>query len=390
MAKRVFSNYLVLGFLLTMLALLSACSSPSVQKNVDKPLFTDADVDAAPLREFAREDVQGLDDNSLSLSLDAEADNSSLSDSSGLTAQTVVPGLSVGGYVAYIVVDWNDADYPYQVWVHDLYNDSYYWVYGGMRQVDSVAVSSYLCEIGIIMTSEYDPYSWIDNGYQHDVYRIATDGCYGFGDGNYMERLTQSPADERQLSMDYSGYIWAWETDHLTNPNYSRGVLIRNFWSGRDLFLAHNSEQIHPSLSYTGDYVALLRQVGSRYDVYRFNVGRRSYTRFVQGVAGIPLSHPSITHDGSQVMFIQSDGNGDTIRTRVLGQGIRNQYRNCYGCVSHAYIEASGYYYMYNAYDGSSGYQHSYMRELSSGLVVDAGASNNAPYTDFLQSFWNP
>ncbi|MEZ4632733.1 MAG: hypothetical protein R2880_18815 [Deinococcales bacterium] len=389
--KKLLGRWAMATFMLAALVLLGACSSPTAgPQSTVKPIFTDADVDAAPLREFARADIQGFDDDSLSATLDdMMADESSLSDASVLTTQTVVPGLPYGGYVAYIVVDWHDEEYPYQVWVHDVWNDSYSWIYGGGRQVDSVAVSYDYCNIGIIMASEYDANSWINNGYQNDVYRIATDACFGFG-YDYMERLTQSPANEQQLSMDYSGYIWAWETDHLTNPNYARGVLIRNFWSGRDLFLAHNSEQTHPSLSYYGDYVVLVRQVGNRYDIYRFNVGNRRYTRFIRGVSGAYLSHPSISYDGSQVMFIQRDGNGDKIRTRILGQGIRNRYSSCYDCISHAYMEANGEYYVYNTYDSSSGYHHYYMRAISSGLVVDAGVSNNAPYTDFLQSFWNP
>ncbi len=137
-----------LGIFVVMLLVLSACVQvpPAPEQPAEPPttsetpLVDDSAIDQATQDLGTAESLEGAVDDSAGANIDQEtAITAPTQETSELSSQAVLPGGK--GYIAYAWFSTNSATQPWRIYLHDAATNVTTLVYGGLRQIESVAVS---------------------------------------------------------------------------------------------------------------------------------------------------------------------------------------------------------------------------------------------------------
>jgi len=273
----------------SLFVLLGACGRDAVlpvAPALEQALFGDAEVDAALLAlPTVSMELVGRELDALAGLVDVDDVTFDGEAGDGVSASATLPGAV--GLVAFVRHAPQLSANPWQVGVVDQVTDTTTWVYGGRREIQSVAVSENGNTLLLAMRRT------VDSASDFEVYRVTLDA-------GVVERLTNTPYDESNVSLSADGEVLAWEGEDASGR---RAVFTREGATQAHLTLA--LEQREPALSGNGRFIAMIRVLLSdNHRVVRYDRSENTY----QVVAGrelpITLSDPSVSDDGTKLVFL--------------------------------------------------------------------------------------
>jgi hypothetical protein len=274
--------------LLLLLGLLGACTrAPQLVTQTPSEaaaLFGDHDIDAATLVTPTR--LITLDGTELDELADLSETDEFTVPTSEVDPSAVLP--NTYGTVAFIRNNPNLSANPWMVYLVDQATDTTTTVYGGRREIDSVAVTEDGNTLLVAMRRTSDPTA------DFEVYRITIST-------STVERLTTTAYHESNVSMSADGSVLVWEGEDGAGR---RAVFIRE--GATQTHLALSLEQKDPSVSSNGQFIALIRTlVSGNPRIMRYDRNANSYQVVYGQNAPIALSHPSSSDDGSRIAFLE-------------------------------------------------------------------------------------
>ena len=296
------SSYTALAGLLFLLA---ACGQPVVAPGhqAARPvsaMVTDDDIDRAVVAEpVLRMELQGTEAPDLHGLQQSHDSESLMGPNADLETHVVLPGAY--GTIAFVRHNPDLAANPWMIYLMDQVGDAITLVYGGRREIDSVAVTE---DGGTVLAAMRRT---LDDSGDFEVYRItlATSA---------IERLTTTSHDERNVSMSADGGVLVWEGRNATG---APAVVIREGPTESTLAVAQGQSQ--PSVSGNGRYIALIRTLHSgNHRVVRYDRVDGSYQVLWGQEQPVTLSHPSSSDDGSKIAFLEYRPEGTAPTERQL------------------------------------------------------------------------
>jgi Tol biopolymer transport system component len=156
--------------------------------------------------------AQGLEgdiDDSTDINLDSES--AIETGATDITAQAVLPGGK--GFVVYV---WNlstSTTQPWRIYRHNEATDATTLVYGGLRQISSVAISGDGNTLLVSMKETTDAAS------DYEIFQIALSP-------QSVTQLTTNTGEDSNVSMSGNGAFYVWEGDS-SNAGL-RNIFLRN------------------------------------------------------------------------------------------------------------------------------------------------------------------
>jgi hypothetical protein len=358
--------------LVSLLLMLSGCFQQKSEPTQagDNALFDDNSLrNARPISISGENELLGQDFNSETPV--TELPYNEIEADSELSAQAVLAG--VKGFVA--LYRKNTAG-TYEIRVYNQTNNAATTVYSGTQEVQSVAVN---VTGNLVVASMKNP---ANNKF--DVY------LFQIGNPTPFLLTNTATLDESNVSMTRTGNKIAWEGRiSSTNPTIRPYVCaLSSTFSCTVSFLTSSFDQIQPSLSANGLYVALVRVITNptRYAVLRYTFATNSYT-FVSTIAAPDIyADPSIDDTGSKVMFSRTSNNAHYILIRNLLANTVVTELGSTSSVSHPFITADGKFVAYSQLNPSTTPNRLQVRTRD--LAYNAVAIQEAGSWDYFQSFW--
>jgi Tol biopolymer transport system component len=327
--------------LIMCLILLASCTQqpiPAPNDTSEQPaLFTDADINNAELHLATRlGTLQGIDGG------DA-GESKLLSDletlEHGFTAQAVLP--NTRGFVYYSQENSLSTTQPFSIFRHDQNSDVTVRIYGGRREIQSVAGSLDGNTVFVSMRETTSPTS------DFEIFRLRISPAR-------TQQLTSNSSDDTNVSASNTALRAVWEQDVAgkatiflrtyddlnTNSNFS------------EVSLGRSEAQLQPSLSANGQFIVLVRALANgQSQVVRFDTQRGSYLTVVTSSAG--LEHPSISSAGTKVLFLQNGSSGnDLVRLRDLSAATTQTVASA-AILEHPFLTADGRHFTFGLFQGS-------------------------------------
>jgi Tol biopolymer transport system component len=332
----------------------------------DDPLFDDGDIDAATTDTGTTEVLEGIDDPTPS---PEPTETVETPNGGEITTQAVLAGAK--GFVVYI---WNnpaDATRPWRVYRHDTVADTTTFVYGGLRQVTSVATDGTGSTLVVAMKETTDVTS------DFEVYQIILTP-------QTVTQLTTNTGNEANVSMSGNGNFYVWEGDGATAG--IRNIFLRNnsVTPATTTALSPTTNQNQPSISNDGRYITLTRRAASNNDyvIYLYNRTANTYTLITRNAN--PIEHPSVSNYAEKLVWLQREPTRNRLLMRNLLTNVQTQIISVPEQLDHPHISADGLYLTYARQTGSV--LNIYTRDLTTNQQVRAVASsvtNTAPYWQF-------
>ncbi|MDQ3399043.1 MAG: hypothetical protein M3511_14995, partial [Deinococcota bacterium] len=276
-----------------------------------------------------------------------------------------LPG--AGGNIAYILHNPNCNNCQWQLYLADQSDDKKTGLLASGREIDSIAVSLDGNTVVFAMKAPDDK--------NFEIYRMIVDA-------KSITRLTTTGYDEKNVSMSANGNTLVWEG---SNAAGKRAVFIRTYSGATftESILSVSINQLQPSVSSNGRYIALVRPVASAHYVLRYDRTSNSYvTAF--GSTNV-LEHPSVSSDGVMVAGLEHLPNGDRVLTRNLTTGIFKQPVFRSSGLEHPHITADGNFLTYSALQ--SGSWQVFTINLTTGQTAQA-ATSTATTLNRYAPFW--
>ena len=276
------------GFLL--LAALAACAArPSAPTALvgEPALLGDAEFDRAALAlTVARAAIVGDDRPDLGVlptaadTLDADAD---------VPARTLSALPDTAGVIAFIRHDPNHAATPWMLYLMDQASGELSYVYGGRREIDSVAVSA--DGDTLVASLRLQP----DTSSNFQVFRATRST-------GSVERITDTTSHERNVSVSADGAVVVWEG---MIGDDRPAVFVRE--ANAVVLLTAPHAQLQPSVSGNGRFIGLVRVLPSgNQRLLRYDRSDNTYLDLSQsGSRRVTLAHPSVSDDGERVAFLE-------------------------------------------------------------------------------------
>jgi hypothetical protein len=333
--KRTFQLY---SFIACLILLLASCTQqplPSSNQSSDPPaLFTDAAIDNAELQlATGQETLRGSDDG------ESRGSSDLATLESNFTTQAVLP--NTRGFVYYFQEDPTSTTQPFSIFRHDQNSDVTTRIYGGRRELQSVAGSLDGNTVFVSMRETTTPTS------DFEIFRLRISPAR-------VQQLTGNSSNDTNVSASNTALRVVWEQevagkatiflrtydDLNTNSNFS------------EVSLGRSEAQRQPSLSATGQFVVLVRALANgQSQVVRFDTQRGSYQTVVTSSA--LLEHPSITSAGTKVLFLQNgSSSNDLVRLRDLGAATTQTVANA-AIIEHPFLLADGKNFTFGLFQGS-------------------------------------
>lgn len=360
--------------ILLFLVLLISCGRVSEPKippaeETKQPLFDSQDLRRAKPAKFIRKALVHGSEITLSatekelLSDPVEAENN-------LSPQTVIA--SVDGWVVYI----RSNGTTYQIYRHDQTNDARLLVFSGSDEIQSVAISS---DGDHIVATIYDAANA-----NFEVYELVISS-------GLVTNLSNTPdIDETHVSISAAGNIIVWEGEE--GGRRAPYLCFYTVLGCKFIILTSSNNQVQPSISGNGIYVALIEELSSgsdRIKVYKFpDEGNTDGTYTIVATSSLPLEHPSVSDNGTKVMYLQHDTAAgiDRIKIKDLSTGVTTTERSATTplFLEHPHITADGLYLTYGVESSTTGKLLAKTRDIASNLE---GSTSNVSY-DHFGTFW--
>ncbi len=288
--------------LIASLVFLGSCNQDLSRTEIPMtmPAFlVDADFDDANLRLPSRRvivdaielpELENL--HIIATPLDTEGDT-------GLSPQAVLPDAT--GTVAFIRHNPDLSSNPWMVYLMDQAADVTTLVYGGRREIDSVAVSADGNVLLLAMRRTIDTTS------DFEIYRVTLSA-------SEVERLTVTAYDERNVSMSSDASVLVWEGE---DEDGQRAVFVRE--ADTEEHLALVLEQREPSVSADGGAIALIRILNNgNHRAVRYDRHANTYQVVWGQPLPVTLSHPSSSDGGAKITILEHRPPGTAPSERQL------------------------------------------------------------------------
>jgi uncharacterized delta-60 repeat protein len=361
-----------LSILVCLLVVQSACiqpfpsstPQPELPARNETPLFTDAEIDYATKDLGVEDGLEGAEDSN---PVPEGKEMNDASNNGDLTPQAVLTG--VRGFVVYI---WNnpaDTTQPWRIYRHDEVTNANTLVYGGLREISSVAISG---NGNTLLTSMREATNATSD---FEVYQIVISP-------QTVTALTNNAGSESNVSISGNTGFYAWEGDATTAG--VRNIFLRNNTVSPATTSRVNAgiNQTQPSISNDGRYVALMRRgTTGTYQLYLYNRTANSYTRHTD-IADV-IEHPSASNYG-QLAWLQKVGASNRIYIRDIAANTNTLEYNTTNLLNHPHLTADGKYLSYA--QQVSGVFNVYIRNVDSNQqvrAVNSTLNNTAPYWQF-------
>ncbi|MDQ3461332.1 MAG: hypothetical protein M3498_18875, partial [Deinococcota bacterium] len=367
---------LMLAAALTLLlALIAGCGTQDNiletdhSKETAAMLFTDADINAAEL-ELADSIAELTGTETLDIASEAPEvveeftlDESSTEDE--FSTQAVLPG--AGGYIAFIRHNPNCNNCQWQLYLADQSDDKKSGLLASGREIDSIAVS---LDGNTVVFAMKDP-----DDKNFEIYRMIVNT-------KSITRLTTTGYDEKNVSMSANGNTLVWEG---SNAAGKRAVFIRTYSGATftESILSVSSDQLQPSVSSNGRYIALVRPTATAHHVLRYDRTSNSYmTAFKRTNV---LKHPSISDDGALVAGLVKLAERDRVLLRNVTTKTTKALVSHSSGIEHPHITADGKFLAYSILQ--SGSWQVFTINLTTGQTAQA-VSTAAPINSFHAPYW--
>jgi hypothetical protein len=191
--------------LLCVLLLLTSCfrqapPSPTSTPEEEAPVITDSQLDHATKDEGQATTLEGAVDDSEVVNADTSQD-AQPDASTELAPQAVLPGAK--GFVVYGWYSANSTTTPWRVYRHDEVSDVATMIYGGLREINSVAVSGDGTKFLVSMRETSDAAS------DFEIFQITLTPTT-------VTQLTTNTGNDTNVSMSVDASKYVWDTDGAT------------------------------------------------------------------------------------------------------------------------------------------------------------------------------
>ena len=340
---------LILTFVLT-LSILSACTQTAIDFE-QAPLFSLEDIQQAKrAKQLSDKLVYGTDLNNQELNIELDEESEPL-----LSTQAVLPNQN--GMFTY----YRYSGSTYQIWTYDQATQARALIYSSSQEVQSVASS---LDGSLVIAS-------LKRGDQFDIYLFDQRP----GAAHSVVQLSDTDSeDEKNVSMTRDGMKLVWDSGtsfkaiHVCDFNLvAQSCNLSTLGSDRS--------QYEPSISGNGEFIALVRVLGSgHYRVLIYNLQANTYTTVFTRID--PLQHPSVSDDGLTVMYVwdrvTDKGQFYTKLKSLNDNSIKTPARNT--VAMHSHLTADGGYFAHNLLRPSG--QRIYTRNLTSGARANVLGGN--------------
>lgn len=336
--QRTFPLY---SFITCLILLLASCTQqplPSSNDSSDPPaLFTDVDIDNAELQlATGQEALRGIDEGDAGESRGLP-DLATLE--SNFTTQAVLP--NTRGFVYYFQEDPTSTTQPFSIFRHDQNSDVTTRIYGGRREIQSVAGS---LDGNTVFVSMRETTTLTSD---FEIFRLRISPAR-------TQQLTGNSSNDTNVSASNTALRAVWEQDVAGKATiflriYNDLNTNSNFF---EVSLSRSEAQRQPSLSANGQFIVLVRALANgQSQVVRFDTQRSSYQTVVTSSA--VLEHPSITSAGTKVLYLQNGSSGnDVVRLRDLGTATTQTVANA-PIIEHPFLSADGKNFTFGLFQGS-------------------------------------
>ncbi len=297
-----------------------------------------------------------------------------------LAAQAVLPGGT--GFSAFGFYVPDNAARPWNIFRHDEVTDTRKLIYGGLREVSSVAISGDGSTVIATIRETTDP----NSDFEVFEFNVAA---------NTTSQLTNTTGSESDVSMSVLGASYVWEGDGAT-PGL-RSIFLRNNLATPittvTLSTANSLSQRQPSITHDGKFIVATRN--GRPDVTRlviYDIALNSYTSALYTNA--VLKHPSLSNDSKKLAWYQPVvvGGGTSHRVYTLDLttvGATPVLAISSGSViDHPFMTSDGHYLTYTL-QVSASLSTFYARDLRTNAQVQPVALNaTVTRATFIAPYW--
>jgi pimeloyl-ACP methyl ester carboxylesterase len=367
--------------------LLSACfrqTPPTPQQPIETPvpvagetpLVSDVNLDNATKDEGHVTTLDGAEDNADFVNADEGVGVDVSETTTEISAQAVLPNAQ--GYVVYGWYSANSATTPWRVYRHDEVSDVATLIYGGLREINSVAVSGDGNKFLVSMRETSDAAS------DFEIFQITLNPTT-------VTQLTSNTVPDTNVSMSVDASKYVWETDGATAG--VRNVVLRNnsVAPATTTTLSPAVHQYQPSITNDGKFIALMRRATTgAYQIYRYELATNLYTLRISSTG--ELDFPSFSNDATKVLWYQkvvpttgSIGHRLYIRDLTTPPATTSSVLvvNNTNQITHAHLTADGNFATYALFVTTAGRNVVYNRDIvAKTQVTMLGTTANliAPY----------
>ncbi len=368
------TGVILLGFVLLLVVSCGRSSTPQPReyKEVEtetSTLFDSNDLSAARVvSQGSIKDISGIELNNDESGTELPFDDKDEVKSELSTQETLSESKG------WLVLNRKDDSGTYQIRLHDqTNNNNRTTVYSGTDAVQSVAVNG---DGKIVLASIVNHKSG-----KYDIYLFDLNNNQGYN-------LSNTPnIDELDVSITRDASKIAWQGEH----NGKKRPFICNYDASEHSCTSTNSlsnkyDQIQPSLSANGDYLALVRLLkGTHYQVRLYGFENNSYIN-IETRTDV-LSDPSVDEIGNQVMFLwqRSSNNRNYVRIKSLDNNTYETELSSSVSIDHPFITADAKYLTYEEFISSKSRQHVRTRNIQSNAQVFPQSGTT---WDYRQPFW--
>ena len=347
----------------------SPTNSPSDDNEVETPaLFGSSDLsNAKQVSQTSLIEILGIELNNDESGTELPFNEEDESESE-LSTQKVLSDAE-----GWLVLYRTNASGTYQIRLHDQTNNSNITtVYSDTDAVQSVAVNG---DGTNVVASMINP----TNG-KYDIYLFDLPNNQSYNLSN------TSSIDELDVSITRDAHKIAWQGEE---SGKKRPFICDYDASGYSCTISslinNNYDQIQPSLSAKGDYLALVRLLsGNRYQVRLYGFSGNSYTN-IRTRTNV-LSHPSVDEAAKKIMYLLqlSSINRNFVRIKDLGNNtFATELKNRLS-IGHPFITANTNFLTYEQFFNSRSMQYVITRNIHSNDRVTTQGGN----WNYYQPFW--
>ncbi len=335
----------------------TSCSQAPTYPPTDA-LFGDSDV-AAALTSVANMDVAlaGFDGGVLPDGQTIENPGTE----SELSSQAVLANST--GFIVYIRNDPASSTEPWQIYRYDQAGNKSLKIFGGTREIQSVAVSGDGNAVLATMRATTTA------GSPFDVFKFVITP-------KATTQLTTTTIDERNVSISADGSVMVWQ-----GVSSSRATVFVRQYTGTTFtqsFLNVTSPQLQPSVSGDGGFIALIRQITApnSYQVLTFRRSNSTYTTIASSTT--LLEHPSVSNGGTKVVWLENAAT-DVIKMKTIATNTTTNIISSTAGLDHPVITATGKHLTYSQLVNNS--WNVKARDLTTNLIA-ASTGSVSPVTN--------
>jgi WD40-like Beta Propeller Repeat len=323
-----------LAWVVILLLILVACGkTPASSDSDNNPIFTDRDIDNAISSIATQVEVIPATNVTESLVMPSEGQAlPSLNPNTGsLGTQAVLPNTK--GFIFYIRHD-PALVYPWRIQRVSQETGVIETLYGGAREIQSVASSADGTIFVASMKVDSDYFDVLH--FDRNASRITT-------------ITNETNTNHTDVSMSADSLVFSWQKTF----NGVSSIIFR-IYTNADIYSGTFTEKMlsypiparQPSLSGNGKFLTYIHdRPGGKDQIWRYDLANNVYTAIFSSAS--TLEHPSITNDGSKMMFLASDSLARRIYIFNLSNNTLQQSAYSTKTIEHPFMTSDGKYMTY-------------------------------------------